>query len=288
MPKRYSTVEIKNGKVVFSEEVLSYFDNLRTEENSIWIDGYFDVLMKEENKTAEKFNMHHIRPCCTFKDETHKNRTQTKPLADKFNGNLIKLSIYNHFFAHYYLWKIFNNQDLKSAFQRMCGQRKYIDNLTEKELKEIATLKENCAKKNIGRKQTLQKYNKSNKRKNTLKRYYNRNKDKLRNKSKNRKNKKEYYKVYYKNNRDKYSEQGKKYRNENKTKISEHKKLYYKNNSTELKNKQKEYRSQICYDPKKENYCTLKALQHRKKRNEDLYKDVIPSQCIIQTNVPSM
>ena len=96
MPRRNSTVKIVDGKVVFSEEVLSYFEDLRTEENSAWIDGYFDV----------------------------------------------------------FLWKIFNNQDLKSAFQRMCGQRKYIDNLTEKELKEIATLKENCAKKNIGRKQT--------------------------------------------------------------------------------------------------------------------------------------
>ena len=41
MPRRNSTVEIVDGKVVFSKEVLSYFDNLRTEENSIWIiEGY--------------------------------------------------------------------------------------------------------------------------------------------------------------------------------------------------------------------------------------------------------
>ena len=50
-----------------------------------------------------------------------KNQRQTKPLADKFNGNLIKLSIYNHLFAHFYLWKIFNNKDSKISFQRMCG-----------------------------------------------------------------------------------------------------------------------------------------------------------------------
>ena len=49
MAKRNSTVKIVNGKVVFSKEVLSYFDNLRTEENSIWIDKYFEYLSNEEN-----------------------------------------------------------------------------------------------------------------------------------------------------------------------------------------------------------------------------------------------
>ena len=33
MPRRNSTTEIKNGKVVFSNEVLSYFESIRTEEN---------------------------------------------------------------------------------------------------------------------------------------------------------------------------------------------------------------------------------------------------------------
>ena len=37
-----STVESKEGKVVFSEEVLSYVENLRNEENSEWIDKYFE------------------------------------------------------------------------------------------------------------------------------------------------------------------------------------------------------------------------------------------------------
>ena len=37
MPRRNSTVEIVDGKVVFSEEVLEYFESIRTEENSIWI-----------------------------------------------------------------------------------------------------------------------------------------------------------------------------------------------------------------------------------------------------------
>lgn len=46
----------------FSFEVLDYFDSICTDENYEWIEKYFDVLMKEENKTAEKFNEHHIRP----------------------------------------------------------------------------------------------------------------------------------------------------------------------------------------------------------------------------------
>ena len=131
----------------FSFEVLDYFDSICTDKNYEWIGKYFDVLMKEENKTAEKFNMHHIRPCCTFKDEEIRTRKQTLFLANKFNRNLIKLSIYNHLFAHFYLWKIFDNRDLKLSFQRMCGQEQYINNLTENELKNIAKLKENCSMK---------------------------------------------------------------------------------------------------------------------------------------------
>lgn len=77
----------------FSFEVLDYFDSITTDENYEWIMKYFNILMKNDNVSAEKFEIHHIRPCCTFKDETHKVRKETKPLADKFNGNIIKLSI---------------------------------------------------------------------------------------------------------------------------------------------------------------------------------------------------
>ena len=117
----------------FSFEILDYFDSICTDKNYEWIGKYFDVITKDENKTSEKYNQHHIRPCCTFKDENHKNRTQTQELGDAFNGNIIKLSVYNHLFAHFYLWKIFDTIDLRTAFQRMCGQGKYIDNLTEEE-----------------------------------------------------------------------------------------------------------------------------------------------------------
>ena len=98
MPRRNSTTEIKNGKVVFSKEVLSYFESIRTEENGIWIDKYFEYLSDEENLSAEKYNGHHIIPCFTFKDETHRTRKETESLADKVEGNIIKLSICKQFF----------------------------------------------------------------------------------------------------------------------------------------------------------------------------------------------
>ena len=74
MPRRNSTVKIVNGKVVFSTEILKYFENIRNEENSIWIDKYFEVLNNENNLNAKKYNCHHIRPCFSFKDETHNTR----------------------------------------------------------------------------------------------------------------------------------------------------------------------------------------------------------------------
>lgn len=155
--------ENSNYSQFFSFEVLDYFDSLTTDENYEWIVRYFDTLIKEENETAEKFNKHHIRPCFSFKDKEHKNRKETQKLADKFNDNLIKLSIYNHTIAHYCLWKIFNNWDSKTPFQRMCNKKDLIDNLTENELEEIAKLQENCAKTNRTkeeRKTYMKKYNK--------------------------------------------------------------------------------------------------------------------------------
>ena len=58
----------------FSFEVLDYFDSICTDENYEWIVKYFDVITKDENKTSKKYNRHHIKPCCTFKDENHKKQ----------------------------------------------------------------------------------------------------------------------------------------------------------------------------------------------------------------------
>ena len=124
---RNSTTKVIDGKVVLSKEILKYYESLRNEETSEWINKYFEVLSDENNLICEKYNIHHIKPVFTFKDETHKNRIESKALADSLNENKIRLSIYNHILAHYYLWKIFDNWDSRHAIQQMVnGKKMYI------------------------------------------------------------------------------------------------------------------------------------------------------------------
>lgn len=61
-----------------------------------------------------------------------------------------------------------------------------------------------------------------------------------------------------------------------------HKKARDKYNKSEKGKKyRKNYDNQLCYDPKKENYCTYIALKRRKQRNKELYENVILKYCII-------
>ena len=278
-----STVEIKDNKVLFSKEILEYFEDLRNEETSEWIDKYFDILSDENNLTAEKYNIHHIRPCCTFKDKEHKNRKQTQKLADKFNGNLIKLSIYNHFFAHYYLWKIFNNRDCKLGFKRMCGQSNFIDNLTENELKEIAKLQEDCAKTNKTEEEI-----KERKRNYGIK-YRTNNKEEIVQKKKeyyieNRERELKRVRQYRLDNIDEIREYDRERYYKNKEKNSEKRKQSYLENRNKIVEKQKARSNQKCYDPKENDICSLQALQKRKRKDKEKYKDVVPRDCIIKEN----
>lgn len=287
----------------FTFEVLNYFNSIITDENFKWIEKYFNILMREENNSAEKFNIHHIRPCCTFKDETHTNRKQTQKLGDEFNGNLIKLSVYNHLFAHFYLWKIFNNKDLKEAFQRMCGQQ--IKDLTEDELKNIARLKEECAKENRTDEEK-KKYHKQ---------WYENNKDGIKEKQRNHYlNNKEkiinYVKIwnelnhekrtkYLEDNQDRIKETNRNWYLKNKDKSNQNHKIWIQNNyekvkeysknwktehKDDIKKYDKEYKQRNCFDPIENEYCTLNALCCRKYhgKNKDLYKNVKPSECIIK------
>lgn len=288
MPIRKPTVKIVNDKIVFSNSVLDYFKSIKTEENSEWIDKYFKILFDVSNAYSKKYNIHHIRPCFTFKDKNHKSRKETEPLADKFDENKIKLSIYNHFFAHYYLWKIFNTRDSKEVFQRMCGQEKYIVNLTENELKEVARLKEDCTKENVTEEQLIKskrKYAETHKEEAKTYREF------------HKQEKAEYDKNYRKNNKDKILKQTlewmktnkekvkiirTRYEDNHKQEISDRKRNYYQQNKEKILNRNRNYNNQLCHDPIKENNCTLTALQTRKKYNKDLYKDVIPSNCIIK------
>ena len=312
-----STVEIKDGKVVFSEEVLSYFENLRNEENSEWIDKYFKVLSDESNLNAEKYNTHHIRPCFTFKDKEHKKRKETQNLGDDFKENIIKLSVYNHLFAHYYLWKIFDNKDSKIAFQRMCGQKQYIDNLTENELKKIAKLKEDCAKKNQTEEERLKRIHNYNHSKNRIEkmkerqkiRYFDSivgdyvtretilrriklNKDKYSNTNINNLkttivDSKEYNEVMtnfklqkQKLQKVKRKESAKNWINKNKDKV----KIKTKQYSQNYKERRKELNNRLCLDPKTNTIITYSMLLTRKNRHKDLYNDVILKNCIIEVS----
>jgi hypothetical protein len=321
MPRRNSTVKIVDGKVVFSEEIIDYFENLRNEENSEWIDKYFEVLNNEENINAEKYSVHHIIPCFTFKDENIKNRKDTEHIADSIEGNKIKLSHYNHIFAHFYLWKIYNNQDSNHSFRQMCG-KKYTNDLTEDELKNIATLIEECAKENkteeeikehsreyyIKNKDSIlekrkQKYNENRDEILEQRKIYNQeNKEMIseRKKKKYKENRDEILenkKKYYKENRDRILEQKKAYSQENKESISKRRKKHYeenkeeiiekvkehyKNNREEILAKNKKRESQLCFDPKEEDICLYSTLRGRKQRHKEKYKDIILKDCIIQ------
>lgn len=96
-------------------------------------------------------------------------------------------------------------------------------------------------------------------------------------------NNKEKFRNYRKINKEKISEYNKNYNKNNKDKIREIKANYNKKNKDKISEKRKKFNAQICYDPKKEDFCTFGALQSRKKRNKELYKDINLKNCIIKS-----
>lgn len=80
------------NKKILLENVLNLIYGWKNKKNSKWIKKYINILSDSSNENAKKFEKHHIIPCFSFKDETHKNRSQTEPLANKIEDNLIKLS----------------------------------------------------------------------------------------------------------------------------------------------------------------------------------------------------
>ena len=276
-------------------KALEYIETLRTDDNSKWINKYIKVLNAKSNKTATKYNKHHIVPCFVFKNKSCKGRRKTESSTKCIENNLIKLSIGNHVKAHYYLWKIFNNAESKIAFQLMSNCPKYVENVTEKEINEIATLIERCAKENKS-KEDKRLYDEV-----WHKKYYAIKKDEILNKSKK----------YYADNKDKILEKASKYRKENKKAILEHKKQVYYENSEEIRAKHRiyhnehkeelsikakeryernkeqrlykcaEYRNQMCIDPIKGDKCTLNTLNTRIFRNKMLYDGISREKCIV-------
>ena len=291
MARKNSNVIIENGKVVFSKEILDYFESLRNEETSEWIDKYFEVLSDTSNLTSTKYNIHHIRPVFSFKDETHTNRKQTKPLADEFNKNLIKLSRYNHILCHYFLWKIYNIWDAKHAVHQLCDINN-VENFTENEIKEIAKIKEDCTKENVTEEE-MKEYQKSYRMANKEKlNAYSKNYNKINNDELKQKKKDYYYEhhdecleqkhIYNRTHSKEISERGKLRRKNNPEKFKKRQQEHYDKNKNKILSQEKTRRSQICYDPKQHNFCTLSALYNRKHKNKELYEDIIPSEYILK------
>lgn len=273
MAIRKPNVKIENGKVVFSKEILDYFESIRSEENSEWINKYFDVLSDPSNFNAEKFNIHHIKPCFTFKDENHKIRKETELLANAMKENKIKISIYNHVLAHYYLWKIFNNWDSKNAIRYVC-QNKNIEFLNEKEIKEIAEIKENYTKSN----QTKEEKDKSDKR------YRDSHKKEMSEYGKKRRKEKgEELKQQGKKYREEHKEDIAKYREEHKEEHKAYMQEYRKNNKEELAKTKHDWDMRNCKDPIKNDNCSFCALKKRIQNHLELYKNINADDCIIKT-----
>lgn len=279
MAKRKSNVKIENGKVLISQEILDYFENLRTEENSEWINEYFNIISDASNITSCKSRGHHIIPCFQFKDDRHKIRKETEFLANQVSENIIELSIYNHIKAHYFLWKIFpNSKDAKKAIQHLCKMEN-LENLTMNQLDEIAKIEEDCAKKNQTKEERAEKD----------RIWYQNNRERVL----------QQQKEYIKQHKEETSARGKKWYNENKEKHKawqkewnekhkeeqkEHDKKYREENKEEISRKKRAYDNQICLDPIKEKPCTLSALRYRIRLHSDLYKNIIATDCIIKEN----
>ena len=284
MAKRNSTVKIENGKVVLSQEIIDYFENLRNEENSEWIDKYFNVLGDENNLSATKYRKHHIIPCFVFKDENHKNRLETQSLANAINNNKIKLSFVNHIMAHYFLWKIFpENHDARMAVYVSIGTTdEDFDNLTENEIIKIAEILQECSKENVTdeEKKIYQKI--------YAKEYYKNHQEKLKARSKKR----------YDENREQILKQQREYNKENKEQISKRKKKYtdshkkekalYDKNYNKIHKKERSEKQKLrdnipCFDPIKNDKCTYNALYLRKRNHKEDYGNVNPKDCIIKS-----
>lgn len=264
----------------FSFEVLDYFDSICTDENYKWIVKYFNVLMKKENKTAEKFNDHHIRPAFTFRDDNHKNRKETKSLANEVNGNIIRLSVQNHIKAHNYLRFIFKNTIyegyVRSAIYIICKKRN-VENFTESEIEEIAKIIEECSKEN--------KTDEERKQRN--KEWYNKNRDKLLEQGRKRAelNKEKLSangKRWYRENKERHKAWQKEWEENHKEERKEYFHEWRENNRDDIRKNENKRNARMCIDPTDGTKCLYGTLRSRKVRNKEKYKNVIPSQCIIK------
>lgn len=247
MSKKKSNVKIKNGKVILSDEVLSYFKSWETEENFEYIKRYKEVLLDSSNLVDDEFDIHHIIPAFIFADETHTTRNEMLSVADNIEGERIRLSHNNHILAHYFIWKIFPNEEkARRAVYMMLGKVKNFKNITENEIKLLNEIHSECKQTNLTEKEIKER-------------------DAL------------YSRNYLKNNKEKVLAKKKKYYYENRDDIRKH----YLENRDDILERKRIRDNQLCFDPKEENVCTYNTLYGRKYRNKEKYKDVILKDCVI-------
>ena len=280
MSIKKNMIKIENSKVVFSKEILEYFESLRNEETNKWIDKYIEVLSDTSNFNAPKYNIHHIKPVFTFKTKELNTRRKAEKVANQLCGNRIKLSIYNHILAHFYLWKIYDNHETKIPLNYLFKTSKTIDELTEEELKETAKLIEEFSKTNKSRKEYYEEHKEEHKERS--KKYNENNKEHL--KQKRREyylNNKEYInfknKENYEKNKEKRLSQSKKYRNEHKKEIKE---------KASVRENIRNHR--YCFDPRKSmkntnlikdyKICYWGTLEHWAEKNKKLIDNLTPCQ----------
>ena len=257
MSKKKPNVKIKNGKVILSDEVLSYFKSWETEENFEYIKRYKEVLLDSSNLVDDEFDIHHIIPAFIFADETHTTRNEMLSVADNIEGERIRLSHNNHILAHYFIWKIFPNEEkARRAVYMMLGKVKNFKNITENEIKLLNEIHSECKQTNLTEKEIKER-------------------DVL------------YSRNYQKNNKEKVSATKKKYYYENRDDISKKRKKHYLENKDDILRRERMKNKQLCFDPKEENVCTYNTLCGRKYRNKEKYKDIILKDCIIQSQPQS-
>lgn len=266
MSKKKSNVKIENGKVILSDEVLSYFESWKTEENSEYIKRYKEVLLDSSNLEDNEFDIHHIIPAFIFADETHTTRNEMLSVADNIEGERIKLSHNNHILAHYFIWKIFPNEEkARRAIYMMLGKIKNFKNITENEIKLLNEIRSECKQTNLTEEEIKERdalYSRN---------YQKNNKEKV----------SATKKKYYHENRDDILKKKKIYGEENKDEISKKKKKHYLENKDDILRRERIRNYQLCFDPKEENVCTYNTLHGRKQRHKEKYKDVIVKDCII-------
>lgn len=81
--------------------------------------------------------------------------------------------------------------------------------------------------------------------------------------------------------------QKRKHYEENREEILSYQHNYYETHKKEYHERGDKYKSQMCYDPKENDFCKYETLHMRKRRHPEKYKDIILCKCIIQTSTPS-